>query len=152
MLQAINLRDLVFLVQDKRAWCFRCYPRRRVVFASAVRQEDFECCCFRCQARRLVSLRSVHWCVGTRATQTILRIFKDVKTTQYSTQPAAHSQDTNTGRGKGEDGDYDERRREDGNLPFPKLKSLYYYWPLIILIYLTECLSNNKQGKLGIAP
>ena len=35
---------------------------------------------------------------------------------------------------KVEDGDY-ERRREDGDLPFPKLKSLYYYWPLIILIY-----------------
>jgi hypothetical protein len=72
-----------------------------------------------------------------------------VKTTQYSTQPAAHSQDTNTGRGKGEDGDC-ERRREDGDLPFPKLKSLYYYWQLIILIYLTEYLSNNKQGKLGM--
>ncbi len=72
-----------------------------------------------------------------------------VKTTQYSTQPAAHSQDTNTGRGKGEDGDY-ERRREDGDLPFPKLKSLYFYWSLIILIYLTEYLSNNKQGKLGM--
>jgi hypothetical protein len=35
---------------------------------------------------------------------------------------------------KVEDGDY-ERRREDGDLPFPKLKSLYYYWSLIILIY-----------------
>jgi hypothetical protein len=42
-------------------------------------------------------------------------------------------------------------RREDGDLPFPKLKSLYYYWSLIILIYLTEYLSNNKQGKIGIA-
>jgi hypothetical protein len=73
-----------------------------------------------------------------------------VKTTQqYSTQPAAHSQDTNTGRGKGEDGDC-ERRRGDGDLPFPKLKSRYYYWSLIILIYLTEYLSNNKQGKLGM--
>jgi hypothetical protein len=53
---------------------------------------------------------------------------KDVKATQYSTQPAARSQDTNTntGRGKGEDGDC-ERRREDGDLPFPKLKFLYYY-------------------------
>jgi hypothetical protein len=68
---------------------------------------------------------------------------------KYSTQPAAHSQDTNTGRGTGEDGDC-ERRREDGDLPFPKLKSLYYYWSLIILIYLTEYLSNNKQGKLGM--
>jgi hypothetical protein len=36
-----------------------------------------------------------------------------------------------------EDGDY-ERRREDGDLPFPKLKSLYYYWPLIILIYVNR--------------
>ncbi len=52
---------------------------------------------------------------------------RSVKTTQYSTQPAAHSQDTNTGRGKEEDGDC-ERRREDGDLPFPKLKSLCYYW------------------------
>jgi hypothetical protein len=76
-----------------------------------------------------------------------------VKTTQYSTQPASQSQDTNTGRGKGEDGDYYERRREDGDLPsFPKLKSLYYYWPLTILIYLSEYLSNNKQGKFDIAP
>jgi len=50
---------------------------------------------------------------------------------------------------KVEDGDY-ERRREDGDLPFPKLKSLYY-WSLIILICLTEYLSNNKQGKIGIA-
>jgi hypothetical protein len=70
---------------------------------------------------------------------------------KYSTQPAAHSQDTNTSRGKGEDSDYD-RRKKDGDLPFPKLKSLYYYWRLIILIYLTEYLSNHKQGKLGIAP
>jgi hypothetical protein len=68
---------------------------------------------------------------------------------KYSTQPAAHSQDTNTGRSKGEDGDY-ERSREDGDLPFSKLKSLCYYWPLIILIYLKEYLSNNKQGKLGM--
>ncbi len=50
---------------------------------------------------------------------------------------------------KMEEGDC-ERRREDGDLPFPKLKSLYYYWSLIILIYLTEYLSNNKQGKLGM--
>ncbi len=55
---------------------------------------------------------------------------------KYSTQLAAHSQDTNTGtrRSKREDGDY-ERRWEDGDLPFPTLKSMYYYWPLIILIY-----------------
>ncbi len=68
---------------------------------------------------------------------------------KYSTQPAAHSQDTNTGRSTREDGDC-ERRRDDGDLPFPKLKSLCYYWPLMILIYLTEYLSNNKRGKLGM--
>ncbi len=42
--------------------------------------------------------------------------------------------------------------REGGktrDLPFPKLKSLYYYWPLIILIYLQEYMSNHKQGKLA---
>jgi hypothetical protein len=50
---------------------------------------------------------------------------------------------------KGKDGDC-EIRREDGDHPFPKLKSLYYYWSLIILIYLTEYLSNSKQGKLGM--
>jgi hypothetical protein len=69
---------------------------------------------------------------------------------KYSAQPAAHIQDTNTGRSKGEDGDY-ERRGEDGDLPFPKLKSLYYYWSLIILIYFNRISVHNKQGKIGIA-
>jgi hypothetical protein len=55
------------------------------------------------------------------------------------------NQDTNTGRGKEEDGDC-ERMREDDDLPFQKLKSLFYYWSF----FLTEYLSNLKQGKLGM--
>ncbi len=68
--------------------------------------------------------------------------------TAHSPQHTVKS-DTNTGRGKGEDGDCG-RRREDGDLPFPKLKSLYYYWPLTIVICSIEYLSNHKQGKLGM--
>ncbi len=41
-------------------------------------------------------------------------------------------------------------RQETNSTCFPSLKSLYYYWSLINLIYLNGYCTNNKQGVLGI--
>jgi hypothetical protein len=63
-----------------------------------------------------------------------------VKTTQYNTQPAAHSQDTNTGRGKGKDGDY-ERRKED-------TRSSFYSFQIPVLLLVIN--NSNIINRISV--
>ncbi len=59
---------------------------------------------------------------------------------KYSTQPAAHSQDTNTDRGKGEDGDY-ERRKEDS-------RSSFYSFQIPVLLLVIN--NSNLFNRISV--
>ena len=133
--------------------CFWREPRRLEGLLLALAEKTLGSVASGVSLEDLVSLRSVICRVGSRATWTILRIFKDVKTTrirrvqrtQHSTGPRLRK--TEDVRWK-IDCEMKEGKRKT-LLYLPSLKSLNYYWLLIILFNIVHlCGPIRIQGIL----